>query len=134
MATTKTALVTGGSRGLGKDMALSIARKGLDVVITYRSEKGGADDTVRQIEALGRRALALPLDLSVAGAATAFATQLQEALQPWGGKGIDYIVNNAGIGGNHPFGTVTKEVFDEFLNVHYKGVFFLTQALLPQLN
>lgn len=133
MNATKIALVTGGSRGLGKDMALNIARKGLNVVLTYRSEKAGADDTVQQIEALGRRALALPLDLSVAGAADAFVPQLQQALQAWGSPQIDYLVNNAGIGGNHPFGNVTEEVFDTFLNVHFKGVYFLTQALLPLL-
>ncbi|GAB4093678.1 SDR family NAD(P)-dependent oxidoreductase [Flaviaesturariibacter terrae] len=131
----KTAIVTGGSRGLGKDMALSIARKGLDVVLTYRTEKSGADDTVRAIEDLGRRALALPLDLSVAGAATAFAPQLSEAMRAaWGSDRFDFLVNNAGMGGNHPFGSVSEEVFDEFLNVHFKGVYFLTQALLPQLN
>ncbi|RYY64052.1 MAG: SDR family oxidoreductase [Chitinophagaceae bacterium] len=133
MNKTKVALVTGGSRGLGKDMALAIAGKGLDVLLTYRSEQSAADDTVRQVEALGRRAIALPLDLSVAGAAADFAAKLQEALSSWGVDRIDFLVNNAGMGGNHPFGTVTEAVFDEFLNVHYKGVFFLTQALLPHL-
>ncbi|TCJ13156.1 SDR family oxidoreductase [Flaviaesturariibacter flavus] len=135
MSNSKIALVTGGSRGLGKDMALSIAGKGLDVIVTYRSEAGGAEDTVQQIEALGRKAASLPLDLSVAGAATAFAGELERLLRErFESRKIDFLVNNAGIGGTLPFGTVTEAQFDEFLNVHFKGVYFLTQTLLPQLN
>jgi NAD(P)-dependent dehydrogenase (short-subunit alcohol dehydrogenase family) len=135
MNNNKIALVTGGSRGLGKDMALSIARKGIDVILTYRSEEAGARDTVQQVQALGRQAAALPLDLSASGAATAFVPQLLSLLQnEFDGRKIDFLVNNAGIGGTLPFGSVTEEQFDEFLNVHFKGVYFLTQSLLPSLN
>jgi NAD(P)-dependent dehydrogenase (short-subunit alcohol dehydrogenase family) len=131
----KIALITGGSRGLGKDMALSIAAKGLDIVITYRHEEAAAQDTVARVEALGCKALALQLDLSVAGAVTSFIPQLTKALQEnWQAEGIDFLINNAGMGGNIPFGQATEEQFDQFLNVHYKGVFFLTQALLPLLR
>ncbi|RYY96909.1 MAG: SDR family oxidoreductase [Chitinophagaceae bacterium] len=134
MDTTKIALVTGGSRGLGKDMALAIAGKGLDVLLSYRSEAAGAAGTVAAIEALGRKAFALPLDLAGAGAAEPFAAQVAAALNShFGGRKLDFLVNNAGIGGNIPFGTATEAQFDEFLNVHFKGVFFLTQALLPHL-
>jgi NAD(P)-dependent dehydrogenase (short-subunit alcohol dehydrogenase family) len=135
MNTGRIALVTGGSRGLGKDMALSMARKGMDVIITYRNEAAGAQDTVQQAQALGRKAAALRLDLSERGAAAAFVPSLEALLQQeFDGRRLDYLVNNAGMGATVPFEKVTEEIFDNFLNVHFKGVYFLTQALLPHLN
>jgi NAD(P)-dependent dehydrogenase (short-subunit alcohol dehydrogenase family) len=133
--TNKIALVTGGSRGLGKDMALSIARKGLDVIITYRNEEAGAQDTVQQVQAAGGHASALALDLSANGAATEFVPRLAALLEKdFEGRKVDFLVNNAGMGGNIPFGTATEDDFDRFLNVHFKGVYFLTQSMLPYLN
>jgi NAD(P)-dependent dehydrogenase (short-subunit alcohol dehydrogenase family) len=135
MSKNKIALVTGGSRGLGKDMALSLARKGLDVIITYRSQKEEAQAVVAAIQAAGRKAVALPLDMNKLsgfdGFAEALITQLKTA---WDATSFDFLINNAGIGATVPFGKVSEEMFDEFLNVHYKGVFFLTQKLLPHLN
>lgn len=128
------ALVTGGSRGLGRDMALSLANKGLDVILTYRSQRNEADAVVRAVEATGRRAVALPLDLNDLSSYDGFVQAVAEHLRTaWNAAGIDFLVNNAGIGGTVPFANVTEAFFDEFLNVHYKGVFFLTQKLLPHL-
>jgi NAD(P)-dependent dehydrogenase (short-subunit alcohol dehydrogenase family) len=135
MSNTKIALVTGGSRGLGKDMALSLARKGLDVIITYRSKQEEARAVVQAVEAAGRKAVALPLDLAQPAGLDAFAKAVADQLQTtWQATGFDYLVNNAGIGASVPFEKVTEAGFDEFLNVHYKGVFFLTQKLLPHLR
>jgi len=135
MSKSKIALVTGGSRGLGKDMALSLARKGLDVIITYRNQDEEARAVVQAIEGAGRKAVALPLDLSNPAGLDAFAQAVAHQLQTtWNATGFDFLVNNAGMGATVPFESVSEALFDEFLNVHYKGVFFLTQKLLPRLN
>src|SRR5687768_13177891 len=99
MSGSRIVLITGGSRGLGKDMALSIARKGMDVVITYRSKKEEAEETVKQVEALGQRAIALPLDMNEPVLLDAFVALFREALQKqWKVSTFDFLVNNAGIG------------------------------------
>jgi len=134
MSETKIALVTGGSRGLGKDMALSLARKGLDVILTYRNQKEEAQVVMQALEAAGRKALALPLDMNNLGSYDGFVQAMADHLGGWNATGIDFLVNNAGIGGTVPFEQVSEAFFDEFLNVHYKGIFFLTQKLLPYLN
>lgn len=135
MAQTKIALVTGGSRGLGKDMALSVAQKGIDVIITYRSKKEEAETVVKQIEEMGRKALHLPLDMNAFSALDAFLQGLIIELKTkWNTNGIDFLINNAGIGATVPFEKVSEELFDEFLNVHFKSIYFLTQKLLPHLN
>jgi NAD(P)-dependent dehydrogenase (short-subunit alcohol dehydrogenase family) len=135
MQQTKIALVTGGSRGLGKDMALSLARKGLDVIITYRSQKEEAEAVVNEIEMIGQKAIALPLDLKAFSSLDAFMQGFEiELKSQWGATGIDYLINNAGMGATVPFEQVTEDLFDEFLNVHYKSVYFLTQKLLPYLH
>lgn len=131
----KIALVTGGSRGLGKNMAISLAHKGIDVILTYRSKQQEALDTVADIEALGQKAVALPLDMNNLAGLDAFVRAVAgELTTGWNATGIDYLINNAGIGATTPFDQVTEELFDEFLNVHYKGIYFLTQKLLPHLN
>jgi NAD(P)-dependent dehydrogenase (short-subunit alcohol dehydrogenase family) len=131
----KIALITGASRGLGKDMALSLAQKGTDVVITYRTQKEEALAVVQAVEGFGRKAIALPLDMSTTTHLEGFAEMVVAQLHDtWNTTGFDFLVNNAGIGATVPFEKVSEEVFDEFLNVHYKGVFFLTQKLLPQLK
>lgn len=131
--TRKIAVVTGGSRGLGKDMALSLARAGLDVILTYRTKKEEAAAVVAAIEKEGARAVALTLDMSWLSSYDAFVTELKTTLANWNCNHIDFLVNNAGMGATVPFEDVTEKLFDEFMNVHYKGVFFLTQKLLPLL-
>jgi NAD(P)-dependent dehydrogenase (short-subunit alcohol dehydrogenase family) len=131
----KIALVTGGSRGLGKDMAMSLAHRGTDVVLTYRTKKEEALEAVQAIQALGGKAAALELDMGHFASLPVFMQQLQQTLQDnWGTKNFDYLVNNAGIGTTVPFLQVTEEVFDNFLNVHFKSVYFLTQQCVPLIN
>lgn len=133
MAQTKIALVTGGSRGLGKDMALNIARNGLDVILTYRSKEEEAEAVVRQVESIGRRAAALSLDMAQLSTLDGFVVAVKNILLKWNTPQFDFLINNAGMGGGFPFAEVTEAVFDDFMNVHYKGVYFLTQKLLPYM-
>ena len=131
----KIALVTGGSRGLGKDMAISIARRGIDVILTYRHKEAEALETVKEIVALGRKAVALPLDMRNVQSLDGFVQQLLQVLQNnWGKDHFDFLVNNAGMGATVPFLQVTEDVFDDFLNVHFKSVYFLTQKTVPFIN
>ena len=133
--TKKIALVTGGSRGLGKDMALRLAEKGLNVIITYNTQQKDAKAVVAQIEQSGQKAAALQLNTGDIKSFGSFAGQLQEVLQnTFGTSHFDYLVSNAGVGGYSPFADVTEELFDELLNIHFKGVYFLTQKMLPLLN
>jgi len=134
MSTSKIALVTGSSRGLGRNSALQLAQAGHDLVITYRSQEAEARAVVAQIEALGRRAVALPLDTGKTATFPAFATALAQQLeQKWQRTSFDFLINNAGIDSSGAFAEMTEEAFDELLNVHFKGVYFLTQRLLPLL-
>lgn len=133
--TTKIALVTGSSRGLGKNTALALAKKGVDVIVTYRSNEAEAQNVVAEIEALGGKAIALQLDTSNTKTFDDFATQIQRSLQEkWQVEQFDFLVNNAGIGVYAPFVETTEEDFDRLMNIHLKGVFFLTQKLLPLLK
>src|SRR5687768_3323415 len=117
----KIALVTGGSRGLGKDMAISIARKGIDVILTYRSNNEEAEKVVKDIEAIGQNALALHLNMSEFNSLNGFVSTLLSALSSeWKTNSIDFLINNAGMGATVPFTEVTEELFTEFLNVHFK--------------
>lgn len=135
MENSKIALVTGGSRGLGRDMSLNLARKGLDVVLTYHNNQEAAQEVVQQIEALGRKALALQLNTADTGSFDGFFTRLQEGLKTHFGAGkFDFLVNNAGTGGHTAITDTTEQQFDDLLNVHFKGVYFLTQKALPHLN
>ena len=126
-------LITGGSRGLGRDMALAVADKGHDVVITYRSRSDEADAVVALVQARGRRAAALALDVADAAGFAGFAERLRATLSEWGRDRLDHLVNNAGIGLHAPFADTTEAAFDELVAVHLKGPFFLTQTLLPLL-
>ncbi|MBC8070819.1 MAG: SDR family oxidoreductase [Deltaproteobacteria bacterium] len=126
------ALVTGGSRGLGRSMALRLADRGTDVVLTYRTAVEEARAVVAAIEAKGRIAVALPLDVSSRAGFPAFAeTVAHELAQRWGRPSFDFLINNAGSGGYSPFIETTEAQFDEQLDVHLRSVFFLTQKLLP---
>jgi NAD(P)-dependent dehydrogenase (short-subunit alcohol dehydrogenase family) len=112
---TKIALVTGGSRGLGKDMALSIARKEIDVILTYRSNKDEAEDVVKQIENGGRKAATLPLDMNSVEKLDEFVTGVNSLLQAkFNSHKLDFLINNAGMGATVPFTQVTEELFTEF--------------------
>lgn len=131
---TTLSLVTGGSRGLGRNTAISIARHGGDVILTYRSGAADAKEVVAAIESLGRKAIALQLDVSDISAFPAFAEAVRAALtSTWGRNNFDHLVNNAGHGEMAGIAETTEAQFDSLFNVHVKGVFFLTQALLPLL-
>lgn len=126
------ALVTGGSRGLGKNMALQLVANGTDVIITYHSQKAAADEVVAEITAKGGKAAALQLDVANHDSFDAFAASVKRALQAtWGQGDFDYLVNNAGIGLYNPIADTTAEQFDQLVNIHLKAPFFLTQKLLP---
>jgi NAD(P)-dependent dehydrogenase (short-subunit alcohol dehydrogenase family) len=132
MSTTPIALITGGSRGLGRNGALKLAEKGTDVIITYHTNREAADQVVAAIRQLGRRAAALPLDAGNIRSFDGFVTQVRAALAgTFGAERFNYLVNNAGTGLYVPFTDATEEQFDQQLNLHFKGVFFLTQKLLP---
>jgi len=131
----KLAIITGASRGLGRNTALSLAQRGTDVLLTYHSSRAEADATVAAIEALGRKAAALRLDTGDIASFGAFAAEVTRKLrEQWGRDRFDFLVNNAGIGVNAPFAQTTEADFDRLLNIHFKGVFFLTQKLLPLIS
>ncbi|SHE88143.1 NAD(P)-dependent dehydrogenase, short-chain alcohol dehydrogenase family [Microbulbifer donghaiensis] len=130
----KIALITGGSRGLGRNTALQLADKGVNVIVTFHRRADEASAVVAEIEKRGARAAALQLDTGNTASFTGFAEQLRELLQSrWQRYQFDYLVNNAGIGHHAPFAETTEAQFDELMNIHFKGVFFLTQKLLPLL-
>jgi len=128
------ALITGGSRGLGKSAAIHLAKRGWDVVITYVERVDAARDTVHAVEALGRKAVALQLNTGETATFKAFVGAFSQTLrETFGRAGFDALVNNAGNSANVPFLETTEQEFDALMNVHLKGVFFLTQALVPLL-
>jgi NAD(P)-dependent dehydrogenase (short-subunit alcohol dehydrogenase family) len=128
------ALITGGSRGLGNSAALHLARDGWDLVITYQQRADAADDTVAAIQATGRKAAALQLDTGDVATFKAFTFELKKTLSStFGRDSFDALVNNAGNGSNVSFMETSEQQFDDLMNVHLKGVFFLTQALVPLL-
>jgi len=131
----KIALVTGGSRGLGKDSALQLAKKGFDLILTYQSKKEAADEVVKEIENIGQKAFALPLDISSTSGFGQFEKEVKDILDTqFSSAKLDALVNNAGMGITESFETTTEETLDAMTNIHFKGPFFLTQKLLPLLN
>lgn len=132
---TKIALVTGASRGLGKNTALTLARKGVDVIVTYHNSEEDAQNVVSAIADLGAQAVALQLDTSNTKTFDCFAEQVKQSLQEkWQTEHFDFLVNNAGVGVYASFAATTEDDFDRLMNIHVKGVFFLTQKLLPLIN
>jgi NAD(P)-dependent dehydrogenase (short-subunit alcohol dehydrogenase family) len=132
MTTRKILLITGGSRGLGKNTVLTAARHGIDALFTYRSNRTEADAVVAEAEKLGARTVALQLDVEDTGSFPAFARQVRETLaRHWQREQFDYLVNNAGGGVHAGFADTTEAQFDSMVRQHLKGPFFLTQALLP---
>lgn len=134
MAKSKIALVTGGSRGLGREMALRIAASGIDVVLTYHSKKQEAEEVVKSIEQMGQKAALLRLDTADIQSFDGFYVALKELLKKhFDTSHFDFLVNNAGTALYAPFAETTEEQFDAVLNIHLKGVFFFTQKALPFL-
>ncbi|HEY1035933.1 MAG TPA: SDR family oxidoreductase [Pseudoxanthomonas sp.] len=128
----KITLVTGSSRGLGRHTALSVARNGGDVIVTYHSRASEAEAVVAEIRAMGRKATAIQLDVGNVATFAGFVDRLREALTlTWQRATFDHLVNNAGHGEMAAIADTTEAQFDHLINVHFKGVFFLTQALLP---
>ena len=131
----KIALITGGSRGLGKSMAIQLASKGCDVIFTYRERKDEAEKVMRDIAAKGRIAVAIPLDLEQPETLDAFAATVESSLQNnWKTSHFDYLVNNAGMGVYAAIADTTPAQFDALMNVHLKAPFFLTQKVMPLMN
>jgi NAD(P)-dependent dehydrogenase (short-subunit alcohol dehydrogenase family) len=133
--TQKIGVITGSSRGLGKNTALAMAAQGVDVILTYHSQKDSAEAVVAEIVAMGRKAVALKLDVTNASHFTNFAEQVSQALTThWQQERFDFLVNNAGGGAYASFAETTEAMFDQMVNLNLKSVFFLTQKLLPLIN
>jgi NAD(P)-dependent dehydrogenase (short-subunit alcohol dehydrogenase family) len=130
----KIGLVTGGSRGLGKNAALSMAAKGIDVIITYHTQKEAADSVVTKITTINHKTITLQLNSSNVSTFATFANQIKETLQKqWQRDTFDYLINNAGHGDYALIEQTTEAQFDGLINVHFKGVYFLTQSLLKTI-
>jgi NAD(P)-dependent dehydrogenase (short-subunit alcohol dehydrogenase family) len=130
----KTAIITGASRGMGRNTAVTLARRGVDVIFTYHSKQAEAESLIREIEAMGRKAAAFRLDTGDIRSFDGFVADIRRTLQSWGRERFDYLVNNGGNSQHVNFEQVTEADFDAVVNVHFKGVFFLTQKLLPLIN
>lgn len=130
----KITIITGGSRGLGRNTAVNLARRGVDIIFTYRANQAEAESLIREIEELGRKAAAFHLDAGDVRAFDGFVAEVRKTLQSWGHGRFDYLVNNAGNALHASFAETTEAQFDEIVNVHFKGVYFLTQKLLPLIN
>lgn len=131
----KIVIITGGSRGIGASTAVQCAKRGMGVILTYNSQPDAAQTVVRDIAFEGGKAVALKLDVTDSTSFPAFRESVSAALQSvWGRADFDGLVNNAGYGLFNPIATVTEEQFDGLFNVHLKGPFFLTQALLPLIR
>ena len=134
VAEPKVAIVTGGSRGLGRNTVLSLARRGVDSIFTYRTNQAEAAQVTALAAQAGRKAIALPLDTGDTARFDAFVAQVRKVLAELGVERFDYLVNNAGTSHHAPIAETTEEDLDSLYRVHFKGVFFLTQKLLPLLN
>lgn len=135
MEQNKIALVTGGSRGLGKNMVLSLAQKGINVILTYNSKAEEAEAVVKEVGQLGAKAAALQLNVGDAKSFGAFYAKVKDLLKnEFGAERFDFLINNAGVGLHKSFETTTEEEFDQLMNIHLKGTFFMTQKALPVIN
>jgi NAD(P)-dependent dehydrogenase (short-subunit alcohol dehydrogenase family) len=132
--TDRIAIITGGSRGLGRNTALNLARRGVDIIFTYRSNQAEAESLLREVGTMGRKAAAFRLDTGDIRVFDQFVAEVRNTLEGWGRDRFDYLVNNAGGSLHKPFEQTTEAEFDEIVNVHFKGVYFLTQKLLPLIR
>ena len=132
--TDKIGIITGGSRGIGRNTAVNLARRGVDVIFTYHSNQTEAETLIRETEAIGRKAAGFRLDTGDIRSFEGFVADVRKTLQSWGQAWFDYLVNNAGNSLHVGFDQMTETQFDEVVNVHFKGVYFLTQKLLPLMN
>ena len=131
----KTAIITGGSRGLGRDMAVNLAKNGADIIFSYHSNREKAETLVSQIESVGQKAIAFPFDANDYKSGQAFIKKTTAYLKEENGNpNFDFLINNAGTGTFNMIANTTEEQFDEMMNVHLKSVYFFTQAALPYLN
>lgn len=130
----KIALVTGGSRGLGRNTILQLAKRGVDSIFTYHTNEAEAQQVVQSVRDLGREAIALQLNTADSSSFDGFAQNVRQILAELGTKRFDYLVNNAGTSHHNSIEQTTEEELDQLYNVHFKGVFFLTQKLLPLIN
>lgn len=131
--TTKIAIVTGGSRGLGQNTVLQLAKRGVDSIFTYHTKRAEADKVAALVRDAGARAAALQLDAGDVRSFDDFVQRVRSTLSEWGTERFDYLVNNAGTGLHKSIAETSEQEFDQLVNVHLKGVFFLTQKLLPLL-
>ena len=134
-STPKIALVTGGSRGIGRNTVVSLAKRGVHTIFTYHSHSVDADAVVAAVRDEGAQGIALQLDAGTVASFDTFVESVKSALAKLGATHFDFLVNNAG--NNHrnmPFEKATEEELDSIYKVHFKGVFFLTQKLLPLIN
>ncbi|TGN01988.1 SDR family NAD(P)-dependent oxidoreductase [Leptospira dzoumogneensis] len=131
----KVAIVTGASNGIGKNIAIELGKRGIGVILTYHSDKKGAEDVVREVEKNGSKAVSLKLDLSQKSSFESFTELVKKNLEEiWKRKTFDYLVNNGGVGGGMPFTEITEEYFDQILNTNFKGPFFITQSLVSSIE
>lgn len=130
----KIAVITGGSGGLGRNTAINLARRGVDLIFTYRSNQPEAESLIREAEAIARKAAGFRLDTGDTRSFDAFVSEVRQTLHSWERDRFDYLVNNAGNGLHAGFEETTEAQFDEIVNVHFKGVYFLTQKLVPLMN
>lgn len=128
------AIVTGGSRGLGRNTVVSLARRGLDTIFTYNSARAEADAVAAEVDAIGCTAIPLHLDIGDVSTFDAFTAQVRESLAGLGATHLDYLVNNAGISHHNSLEKTTEDELDTLYRVNFKGVFFLTQKLLPLIK
>ena len=132
--TNKIAIITGGSRGLGRNTAVNLARRGVDILFTFRANEKEAESLIHEAEAMGSKAAGFRLDTGDIRSFDGAVAEIRETLQSWGRDRFDYLVNNAGNSLHAGFAETTEAQFDEIVNVHFKGVYFLTQKLLPLMN
>ncbi|WP_307145879.1 SDR family NAD(P)-dependent oxidoreductase [Rhizobium tibeticum] len=134
MQSNKIALVTGGSRGLGRNTVISLAHRGVDTIFTYNSARAEAETVAADVATIGRVAIPLQLDVGQASTFETFAEEVRETLAGLGAQRFDYLVNNAGISHHNTVEKTTEDELDTLYRVNFKGVFFLTQKLLPLIN
>jgi len=132
--TNRIAIITGGSRGLGRNTAINLIQREIDVIFTYRANKEEAEGLVREAETKGRKAAGFQLDTGDVSKFDSFVAEVRKTLQSWGMERFDFLVNNAGNSLHADFAKTTEAQFDEIFNVHVKGVYFLTQKLLPLMK